>query len=315
MVRLHQKYDADITCTGWPFPIASFVPYTQNRSSGSRSAIPVPGTVSIPGLVGYHISYKIRRIRGHPQPAPHLKLKLAVSYISLVKFDHIFSFFFLQIIGVEGRGSKKSNTKWVRTRVEVDKHIVVPDLSNLKIASPDRFLEDYISDLSTTSLDRTRPLWEFHVLNLRTSEAESVAIFRCHHSLGDGVSLMSLLMACSRKNSDPNSLPTIPEKKIPTDHNNNENHHRCVKDLLGIFVRFMLFTTMIWNTVVDLFWFTATSSSWLKDTMTPISGKEGVQFKKKRFVHTTLLMEDVKCVKRAANGVIFAIYPLLFRYC
>lgn len=220
----------------------------------------------------------------------------------------------LQVLSVEGRG-EKSNAKWVRTRVEVDKHIVVPDLSNLTIPSPDQFLEDYISDLSTTSLDQTKPLWEFHLLNLRTSESESVAIFRCHHSLGDGVSLISLLMACSRKSSDPTSLPTIPNKKNPTDLN-HENHHRwCFGDVLGLFVRFVVFVRMVWNTIVDLFWFTATSSSWLKDTVTPISGKEGVQFNKKRFVHTTLLMEDVKRVKCAANAVIFDIYPFLFHYC
>lgn len=212
----------------------------------------------------------------------------------------------LQVMDTEGRGAREGNGKWVRTRVELEKHIIVPDISNITITSPDRFLEDYISDLSATTLDFTKPLWEFHVINLPTTEAESVVILLCHHSIGDGVSLMSLLLSCFRKTSDPNSLPTIPNKtNLFADRRRVGlcSSTGTVGDVLGLLVRFAMLVGMLWNTFMDVFSFTATSSSWLKDTVTPISVKKGMPFTKKRFVHKTLFMEDIKCIKYAMNVV------------
>ncbi|KAK1554420.1 hypothetical protein Q3G72_011858 [Acer saccharum] len=39
------------------------------------------------------------------------------------------------------------------------------------------------------------PMWDLHLLNLKTSNAETVAVLCVHHSLGDGTSLMSLFLA------------------------------------------------------------------------------------------------------------------------
>uniref|UniRef100_A0A0V0GM22 diacylglycerol O-acyltransferase n=1 Tax=Solanum chacoense TaxID=4108 RepID=A0A0V0GM22_SOLCH len=100
--------------------------------------------------------------------------------------------------------------KWVRTKVDLDQHIIVPqiDEQNLK-ESPDKFVENYIHNLSKTTLDKSKPMWDLHLLNIKTSDAEAVAIFRIHHSLGDGTSLISLLLACTRQTADPNKVPTI----------------------------------------------------------------------------------------------------------
>ncbi|CBI40536.3 unnamed protein product, partial [Vitis vinifera] len=107
---------------------------------------------------------------------------------------------------------KDGGMKWVPTKVDLDKHIIIPSLHHT-ISSPDKMVEDYISNLSKTYIDYSKPLWELHILNIKTSDAESVAVFRIHHSLGDGMSLMSLVLSCSRQISNPKALPTLPAKK------------------------------------------------------------------------------------------------------
>lgn len=190
----------------------------------------------------------------------------------------------------------------MESEVTVNDHIVIPDVSGIKtVTEADQFVEDYISDLSTTRLDFVRPLWDVHVLNVKTSEAESVAIIRIHHSIGDGVSLVSLLLASFRKSSDPSSLPTIPTK------GSGSADARVRNGWVG-FVWVFLYglvtmVSVIWNTFVDTLGFLATSHG-LKDTDTLIKGREGCELKKKRFVHKTVLLADVKAVKRAIDGVI-----------
>ncbi|RID61504.1 hypothetical protein BRARA_E00648 [Brassica rapa] len=83
------------------------------------------------------------------------------------------------------------SSKVLTTRVEDD--VVVPDLDYSNIENIDEFIEDYTSHLPNNPMDVSRPLREFHVLNIKTSNAESFGIGKFHHSLGDGMSLMSLL--------------------------------------------------------------------------------------------------------------------------
>jgi hypothetical protein len=66
--------------------------------------------------------------------------------------------------------------------------------------SPKKFVEDYISNLTKTTIDKSQPLWDLHLLK------------RLEFS-GDDISLMSLLLACTRQISYPSALPTIPGKK------------------------------------------------------------------------------------------------------
>ncbi|WMV50646.1 hypothetical protein MTR67_044031 [Solanum verrucosum] len=88
--------------------------------------------------------------------------------------------------------------KWVQTKIDLDQHIIIPEVDENEVESAEKFVENYIYKLSKTSLDRSKSLWEIHILNIKTCDAESVAIFRIHHSLGDGTSLISLLLACTR---------------------------------------------------------------------------------------------------------------------
>lgn len=200
--------------------------------------------------------------------------------------------------------------KWVRTKVVIDDHVIVPDIRaesggdgggiggiGGSASSADKVVEDYVSYLSTVPMDASRPLWELHVLNLRTFEAAAVAVFRIHHSLGDGLSLISLLLACTRRTADPTSLPTLPEPRLPLPPPPRPN---ALLD--GILFMWALMV-LTWNTAVDLFVLLA-SSAWLKDTPTPLKGGAGTELRRKRFVHGTLRLDDVKEIKNSMNCTI-----------
>ncbi|PSS24223.1 O-acyltransferase [Actinidia chinensis var. chinensis] len=180
--------------------------------------------------------------------------------------------------------------KWVPTRVNLDDHIIVPEIDP-NTPSPDQFLENYAYNLSKTTIAATKPLWELHLLHLKTSDAEAVGIFRIHHSLGDGTSLMSLLLACTRKLSDPDAPPTVPVKRIGASSGRGGRWwwwFGWVWVVLGL----------VWNTVMDVVRFVATAV-FLKDTATPIKGPPGAEFTPRRFVYRTVSLDDMKLIKNA----------------
>lgn len=188
--------------------------------------------------------------------------------------------------------------RWVRTDVEVEKHLVIPDLhpNGGDTSAADRLLEDYVASLGRSTMDASRPMWEFHILNFPTSEAAAVAVFRVHHSLGDGASLMSLLLACFRKTSDPDALPSLPGPHRPP-----RSPPRALRPL-ALLRRLWVTLVLVWNTLVDVAYFVATSI-FLKDTPTPFKGAEGTEFHPKRFVHRTISLHDVKAIKNAMHCV------------
>ncbi|XP_055806769.1 wax ester synthase/diacylglycerol acyltransferase 11-like [Solanum dulcamara] len=190
--------------------------------------------------------------------------------------------------------------KWVQTKIDLDQHVIIVEVDETQLESPDKFVEDYIYNLSKTSLDKSKPLWEIHIVNVKTRDAESVAVFRIHHSLGDGTSLISLLLACTRQTCDDLKLPTIPTKKrrpTPSGYSEKEGLFK----LLGAF---WLFIRMLVNTTMDVFMFIITII-FLKDTITPISIEPDLESNKaRRVVHRIISLDDLKFVKNAMNVTI-----------
>ncbi|KAE8662457.1 anther-specific protein SF18-like [Hibiscus syriacus] len=189
----------------------------------------------------------------------------------------------------------KGEMKWVRTEVDLEKHVIVPKVDP-NIDSTEKFLEDYIYNLSKTGIDKSQPLWDLHLLNLRTPESEAVGVFRIHHSLGDGTSLMSLLLACTRQTNDPMALPTIPVKRKQENKDNTRWFWR-------IMFMFCSFFQVFRNTVVDVFMFIATTL-FLKDTQNPLKGPSGSEFNPRRIVYRTVSLDDIKLVKNAMKTTI-----------
>ncbi|XVF73028.1 hypothetical protein PTKIN_Ptkin12aG0168700 [Pterospermum kingtungense] len=191
----------------------------------------------------------------------------------------------------------KDEMRWVPTEVDLEKHVIIPDLDP-NMDSPDKFLEDYIYNLSKTQIDKSQPLWDLHLINLRTSQAEAVGIFRIHHSFGDGASLLSLLLACTRQTNDPQALPTVPMKKKKKKEENMDDHGGTFWRI--VFMFWYVFQVLC-NTVVDVFMFFATAL-FLEDTPNPLKGAPGSAFNPRRIVFRTVSLDDIKLIKNAMDN-------------
>ncbi|KAJ8751949.1 hypothetical protein K2173_000695 [Erythroxylum novogranatense] len=196
---------------------------------------------------------------------------------------------------VDDQGKRK-RIYWKRTIVNLDDHVIVPNLDP-NMDSPDQFVEDYNAHLTTMSMDISKPLWEIHILNVKTVDAEAVGVFKIHHSMGDGVSLMSLLLACTRKTNNPSTLPSVPVQKRVGSRTSGSN------GFWWIFKVIWTATIIIFNTLIDMIMFIATML-FLKDIKNPIKGASGVEQKPKRFVHRMISMDDIKLLKNAMNTTV-----------
>lgn len=179
--------------------------------------------------------------------------------------------------------------KWVPTEVDLDNHVIVPEIDP-NMESPEKFMEDYISNLSTSTMDTSKPLWDLHLLNVKTSDAEAVGVFRIHHSLGDGMSLISFLLACTRKVSDPEVPPTLPAAKLKPNWSQSSEFG------------FWWACRLVWNSIVDVLMFVATIL-FLKDDKTPIKVTTSMM-RPRRFIHRIVSLDDIKLVKNAMNTTI-----------
>ncbi|XP_071715218.1 wax ester synthase/diacylglycerol acyltransferase 11-like [Rutidosis leptorrhynchoides] len=173
---------------------------------------------------------------------------------------------------------------WVPTNVNIDNHVIVPELDP-NITNPDKFVEDYMSNLSRTPIENTKPLWDLHLLDIKTTGDNGTGVFRFHHSLGDGLSLMTLFLACTRQSADTNALPTLPVSK--------ETGYIKVTSLWSVLQVF-------WNSLFAVVMFVFTLL-FLKDTETPLKGSCGVENRPRRFVHRSVNLADIKAVKNAMN--------------
>ncbi|KAB2048735.1 hypothetical protein ES319_A13G130700v1 [Gossypium barbadense] len=180
--------------------------------------------------------------------------------------------------------------KWVKTKVDLDNHVKIP-MVDQHMASPDQFVEDYIANLTNTHISTSIPMWDVHILNLKTCDAESTLVIRVHHSLGDGTSLMSFLISCCRKTSEPDALPSFPAaKKSRPD--------------AGWFWKCWSVLLLAWNTLVDI-WMCVATTYFLKDTQTPLKApSRAVAFTSRRIMRRTFCVDDVKLVKNATNTTV-----------
>lgn len=179
--------------------------------------------------------------------------------------------------------------------MDIEKHVFVPDVDP-NMDSADEFVADFATNLSEIPMDMTKPLWEFYILNVKTSDANSVAVIKIHHSLGDGVSLIALTHACSRKLDDPDALPVFPSSKKP-----KKKGDRGV--VMRLFVLIWTVMLITFYTLTDIVTFIATL--WfLRDTRTPIKADSGgAWLSRRRFVHRIVSLGDVKLIKTAMNTV------------
>lgn len=172
--------------------------------------------------------------------------------------------------------------------------MIVPDLEYHNIDNPDQFVEDYTSNLANIPMDMSKPLWEFHFLDIKTSNAESIAIAKIHHSIGDGMSLVSLLVACARKTSEPSALTSTTTATA--------KHVTSMSSARWLFSGFLLMMMAIFSTIVDVFK-TLLTILFLRDTKNPLMANPNNGIRSWKVIHQTISFDDVKLVKNTMNMV------------
>ena len=180
------------------------------------------------------------------------------------------------------------------TAVNIDDHVKVVSPKDIN-ASSSTFVEEYVAQLMHASLDMSKPLFEIHVVKAKLGDAVENIVLIVHHSMGDGTSLMSLLLACTRRVDEPQSMPTL-----PTSNKKENTSKEGICGRLSFFLQ--TFLSILWFTFSDICLFLATCL-WLKDNQTSIKGDAGVEKLPRKLVHVTISLNDVRSVKQAIHGV------------
>ncbi|KAA8524376.1 hypothetical protein F0562_010799 [Nyssa sinensis] len=186
-------------------------------------------------------------------------------------------------------GGENGAKKWKRVEVNLSDHINVPIFPEGK--SPefyDECLNDYLSKIAMDQLPQSRPLWEIHIIKYPTSNAAGNIVFKLHHALGDGFSLMGALLSCLQRADNPSIPLTFPSRQSNTNGDGNEDS--ISRRLAQIFNGFF-------NTVLDFGW-SILKSSFVEDDPTPIrSGDDGVEFRPIAITTMAFSLDDIKKIK------------------
>ncbi|KAJ0110543.1 hypothetical protein Patl1_02265 [Pistacia atlantica] len=143
---------------------------------------------------------------------------------------------------------------------------------------------------------RTRPLWEIHIIKYPTTTAAAVMIFKLHHSLGDGFSLMGALLSCLQRADNPSLPLSFPSVHLPSNRNGNNNNNilKCVSKVLSV----------ISMTVSDFSW-SIIKSTLVEDDKTPIrSGDGGIEFRPTTTATMIFSLDQIRQIKTKLRATI-----------
>ncbi|KAF2321091.1 hypothetical protein GH714_033813 [Hevea brasiliensis] len=176
---------------------------------------------------------------------------------------------------------------WRRTEIDIDRHIILVDETAATNGGDDvdKIVNDYIADLSSSSpLGCDKPLWEIHMMM-----KQKCAIFRIHHALGDGISLMSMLLAICRKAEDPAAVPTLAIGGRRDWSGEKGKDWRGA--LMGVLKMVLFNLVFCLNFVLRCLC--------VRDRKTVISGGDGVELWPRKVATARFWIEDMKMVKQA----------------
>ncbi|KAL5730406.1 hypothetical protein ACHQM5_003229 [Ranunculus cassubicifolius] len=181
--------------------------------------------------------------------------------------------------------------KWERVTMNLEEHVYKPIFAEgLSLETYDLYLQNYLSNMAMEKFPQSKPLWELHIFKYPTSNSAGTIIFKLHHALGDGFSLMSALFSCLQRADDPSLTITFPSIKFQDDDQSN------------IFKILPNIVSKIVNTTSDFVW-SLLKSSVLADDQTPIrSGTEGVELLPITISSVTFSLDLIRQIKTKIGG-------------
>lgn len=146
-------------------------------------------------------------------------------------------------------------------------------------------------------LQQSRPLWEVHVVNYQTTLAAGTLIFKLHHALGDGYSLIGALLSCLQRADNPSLPLTFPSIKSSLKVKG--------EDSKGIFGRIRRVFAGVINTILDF----GESIVKREDDQSPIrSANEGLEVGPRDITTVTFSLDQIIHIKKTLNVVRVTIY-------
>nr|GEV25086.1 O-acyltransferase WSD1-like [Tanacetum cinerariifolium] len=185
---------------------------------------------------------------------------------------------------------KNGQEYWRKTEIDLDRHIFIHH-DPIEEANDDEDAANiFMADLAVSvPFGTDKPLWEVHLLT-----SHKCAIIRVHHAVGDGISLLSLLLTMCRKADDPKKLPVVNQVA----YNSNSD---CGKDTIGR--RLWRLLKVVWFTMVFMYDFIG-RALWVRDETTVVSGEAGVELWPRKLVTARFLIDDMKTVKKSIPNTV-----------
>ncbi|KMT02390.1 hypothetical protein BVRB_9g205030 [Beta vulgaris subsp. vulgaris] len=191
---------------------------------------------------------------------------------------------------------KKGVKKWKRVEVNLPDHVNIPNFpEGLSPEAYDDYFDEYLTEIAMKPLPSDRPLWDIHLITYPTSKAAGHLIFKLHHALGDGFSLMGALLSCMQRADNPSMPLTFPTLQ-PTSKTNSKpvDDVGCLPKTLSV----------TYNTTCDFGW-SFLKSSLIVDDKTPIrSGGDGVEFHPVQISTIALSLDQIKQIKTNIGATI-----------
>ncbi|XP_027351373.1 O-acyltransferase WSD1-like [Abrus precatorius] len=191
---------------------------------------------------------------------------------------------FTSIMVLDQKGVKR----WKQVEVKLEEHITEPTfIDGMSMDSYDKAFGDYLSRITMEKLPQTKPLWQVHVIKYPTSNAAGTLVFKVHHAVGDGYTLMGLLLSYLQRADDPSLPLSFPSRKSSKITSN------CFDQLQKV----PKFLSTIFNSVSDFGW-SLMKSTLLEDDKTPIrSGADAVEFRPPVVSNISFSIDHIKEIK------------------
>ncbi|RDX63999.1 O-acyltransferase WSD1 [Mucuna pruriens] len=177
--------------------------------------------------------------------------------------------------------------RWKRVQVKPEDHVKVPKFPESN--SPelyDQYFGDYVSSILTERTPEDKPLWEIHIIKYPTSNAAGgTIIFKLHHALGDGYSLMGALLSCLQRTDNPSLPLSFPSRSL-------SQHAKK-----SMFMKLPSFISSFFRSMSD-FGSSLVKTRMIVDDKTPIrSGYEGTESMPFTLSNISLSLDHIKAIK------------------
>lgn len=187
--------------------------------------------------------------------------------------------------------------------MKLEEHLVEPEfVSGMPLDYYDKHFSDYLSRIAVEKLPQGKPLWQVHVIKYPTSSAEGTLVFKFHHAIGDGYTLMGLVLSRLQRADDPSLPLSFPSLKSSKPENSNKISN----------MRMPRFLSMAFNSVSEFGW-SFLKSTFVEDDKTPIrSGADTlIECRPTVISNVTFSIDHIKEIK-SNLGVVRLIFTMKF---